>query len=616
MATLTTIRERQKVILWAFLAIFILSLSLGGLVGGANVIDQIFGSNLTSGAGGGGLSAGVVGAVNSERIPVEQLNQAISFRSQQLRDQFGELTDRQVDQAESQAWDNIVNSLLLGGEIDRRRLATAGDEIYYILQNYPPDIITTNEGFRTDGEFDPGKYYQALNNPVGDEWGEVEYFLANILPGEKMNQLVRAVAFTSEEEVKASWYEANSQATIDFIYVPTGSINTDDLAISENDLEAIYRRDRDSFEQPETRILEYVFWAKSPGAADSAEVRELAAALIARAQAGEDFADLALEYSDDPGSGPSGGDLGWFGRGQMVAPFDAAAFAAQPGEIVGPVATQFGYHVIKVQERKDEGDETRLNARHILLNVNVSSQTLNDTRSQASLFAFDAVDSTFERALQIYELSALTAQPLERAASLLPPPVGRLRSAVRFAYKAEIGEVSDVLENDQGYIVAALTGIRKAGVQPLDEVRATLSRLAREEAAKEQVELIMANIQRQLASGVSWQAIADSVPEAKVSAAVTANLNGSFAGLGRSPTLTGVLKTLVSGEVSRAVALERGEAIVKLVALEKADWSAYPGQRAAEHSILYQRKVNAIWAEWLADLRKQAKIVDNRSYFY
>ena len=77
-----------------------------------------------------------------------------------------------------------------------------------------------------------------------------------------------------------------------------------------------------------------------------------------------------------------------------------------------------------------------------------------------------------------------------------------------------------------------------------------------------------------------------------------------------------MLKTLVSGEVSRAVALERGEAIVKLVALEEADWSAYPGQRAAEHSILYQRKVDAVWPEWLADLRKQAKIVDNRSYFY
>ncbi|MCL2509981.1 MAG: peptidylprolyl isomerase [Methanomassiliicoccaceae archaeon] len=66
---------------------------------------------------------------------------------------------------------------------------------------------------------------------------------------------------------------------------------------------------------------------------------------------GKDFAELAKKYSTCP-SGKSGGDLGWFGRGQMVAPFETAAFNAQKGDIVGPVKTEFGWHLIKVKDQK------------------------------------------------------------------------------------------------------------------------------------------------------------------------------------------------------------------------------------------------------------------------
>ena len=101
---MTSIRERQKLILWAFLFIFVLSLSIGGLVGGANVIDQIFGSNLAGNA---------VGVVNSNRITLDQLSRAISAQTEQAREQFGELNDRLLDQAETQAWENLVNLILL-----------------------------------------------------------------------------------------------------------------------------------------------------------------------------------------------------------------------------------------------------------------------------------------------------------------------------------------------------------------------------------------------------------------------------------------------------------------------------------------------------------------------
>jgi hypothetical protein len=81
------------------------------------------------------------------------------------------------------------------------------------------------------------------------------------------------------------------------------------------------------------------------------ELRKKAEGILARVRAREDFATLAKESSEDPGSAPKGGDLGTFGRGQMVPPFEQAAFALKPGEVSGVVETPFGFHIIKVTER-------------------------------------------------------------------------------------------------------------------------------------------------------------------------------------------------------------------------------------------------------------------------
>ena len=76
--------------------------------------------------------------------------------------------------------------------------------------------------------------------------------------------------------------------------------------------------------------------------------------ILAKANSGEDFAELAVENSECP-SAAQGGDLGYFGRGQMVPPFEEAAFALAPGEISGIVETSFGYHIIKVEDKKEAG---------------------------------------------------------------------------------------------------------------------------------------------------------------------------------------------------------------------------------------------------------------------
>jgi parvulin-like peptidyl-prolyl isomerase len=119
----------------------------------------------------------------------------------------------------------------------------------------------------------------------------------------------------------------------------------------------------------EPEIQAYI--AKHPEL-DPSKARGQADEILKRARAGEDFAKLAEEFSTDPGSKTKGGDLGWFGHGQMVKPFEDAAFALQPGQISDVVESDFGYHIIKVEERgmkngPDGKPEEQVHARHILI---------------------------------------------------------------------------------------------------------------------------------------------------------------------------------------------------------------------------------------------------------
>jgi len=108
---------------------------------------------------------------------------------------------------------------------------------------------------------------------------------------------------------------------------------------------------------------------------DPAKTRSQAEEILKRARAGEDFNKLAGEFTTEPGGKERGGDLGWFGRGQMIKPFEDAAFSMQPGQISDVVETDFGFHIIKVEERgmkpgPDGKPQEQIHARHILFSNN------------------------------------------------------------------------------------------------------------------------------------------------------------------------------------------------------------------------------------------------------
>lgn len=134
------------------------------------------------------------------------------------------------------------------------------------------------------------------------------------------------------------------------------------VALAESDLRAEYERNRDRYVQPEKRRARHIL-IEAPGEKEDPAALERAQRVLAEAQSGADFAALARKHSQDPGSAAQGGDLGWAERNYFVAPFAEALFSMAPGEIRGPVRTEFGYHIIRLEEVQPGGVQTFEQAR-------------------------------------------------------------------------------------------------------------------------------------------------------------------------------------------------------------------------------------------------------------
>ena len=148
------------------------------------------------------------------------------------------------------------------------------------------------------------------------------------------------------------------------------------IAVTPQQAQDFYEKNPDQFKRPEQVRASHILITVQQGAdvAAKAAAKRKAEGVLKQVKAGSDFASLAKANSQDPGSAINGGDLGFFQRGQMVPPFDQAAFTMKPGSTSELVETQFGYHIIRVMEKKEAGtvslDEVRPQLEQYLQNLN------------------------------------------------------------------------------------------------------------------------------------------------------------------------------------------------------------------------------------------------------
>ncbi|HUE95431.1 MAG TPA: SurA N-terminal domain-containing protein, partial [Longimicrobiaceae bacterium] len=310
---------------------------------------------------------GELGRVNGEPVPFDAYSAAYQQLHDQARQQAGNeiLSREQIRELEDAAFNEVVNEILLRQEIRRRGIQATNSEVVQAAQWMPHPDLMQNELFQTSGEFDISKYQQFLSSPAANEdlLRQLENYYRSTIPRSKLVRQVTAGMYLSDAELWQLWKDRNETATVEFVPLDVSVLVPGDVEVTPAELRTYYNQNRSDFERSETVRARIAYLQKGLATADTAAALREALELREEIAGGADFAAVAARASADRGSAAQGGALGAFGRGQMVEPFEEAAFALPVGEISQPVQTEFGYHLIQVQSR--DGDEVA--ARHILV---------------------------------------------------------------------------------------------------------------------------------------------------------------------------------------------------------------------------------------------------------
>ena len=610
MGIITNMRTQMQVVMWAILILFIASMAVGGLVGGASVVD-IFGQN----------SSNNVGSLNGKPILYDDFNRLVFDEISRIEKQSGEnMTDADRVYVRAVVWERLIQDLLIQEQIEQNKILVSDSEVLYQLKNNPPPFLQSSPVFRTDGQFDLEKYMEAVTNPGELDWHPIEDFMQNIyLPNYKLQQLIINAASTSDQDVVDSYRQRFINYSLEVLHITDKTLNEDStLEPSEEELMKIYNENIDDYEEPEMRYMKYVKWPIVSEYSDSLRVKLEMTTLIYRINEGESFTDLANAYTEDPGNSANpdslnGGKLGWFNKGQMVKEFEEAAFSGEKGEVVGPILTQFGYHIIKINDKKisQEGEE-QVNASHILLRIFPGKDTENRLRNLSSIFSLESKEYGFFDLADSLGMEIHSASGVQEK-SIFIDDIGVARNAVRFAFNSEIGEVSDYIENDDYFLVCYLDEISDKKTMSFASVKESLIEESTRNIKDEKIKKIADGI---VTENLDLLKLSEENPNLEYVKETTGNLIGSFESIGKSNYIAGALINAEKGDLLGPLPTLRGQAFVKVLEIDELNEEDYDEKKESlKFSLIIQRQ-NLIWSNWLQGLRDDSEIEDNRFDFY
>ncbi len=351
------------------------------------------------------------------------------------------------------------------------------------------------------------------------------------------------------------------------------------------------------------------FTANNQVSKDSAKV--IADKVFQDAKSGSDFADLAKKNSQDPGSAQNGGDLGFFGKGMMVKPFEDAASGAAVGSIVGPVETQFGWHIIKVTDRK--ADEIKYS--EIVLNPTVSQSTRSQLyRTAATLKESLKSGIPFDTAAKRLNIPASETAYFRRVATILGS-----RTLTNFAFDSNVGDVSDPIElKNSGIVVAQLVQSRLAGIKPLedakDEIKMKLMTGKKLDALKNKAQELFGKLSS--LDSLSRAKSVDSTLNVVASKGITDN--GRAPSLGSDVALTASLfgQAANVGKILGPIRGERAYYIAQIKGKKDADPNGFAAARATLAQSVKGKAEGTLYFKWRNELRDRSDIEDNRSKYF
>lgn len=564
-----------------------------------------------SGQSSAEVSGGEIGRVNRDAVTYNEfLNVYRSLYDQQQQMQEEPITSVQNREIEDAAWEQVVMDYLIRQEVKRRGLVATDAEVSQAALHMPPPEFYGNEMFYSDGQFDIQKYQDFLASPAMDAQLllQLEAYYRDMIPRNKLYQQVVSGVYASDGELWRFWRDRNETARVRFVALDPQVIVPDaDVSVSSDEVEAFYRAHRDDFVRPARATVRLTWFEKAPTAADTASALEHAEAVRAEILEGADFGDVARRESSDPGSAENGGDLGSFGRGQMVPAFDEAVWSLPLNRVSEPVLSAFGYHLIEVTSR--QGDEAT--ARHILIPVEMSHETEDEL--------FGLADSLEDEALRTSLEDAASQLGLEVETTDLTPDlsfstgIGDLDEGSEWAFDedTELNELSPLFETSAGFYMIELLEREPEGALTLDEAGPQIRQRMINQRKSDRALQIARNLVDQVRGSSLEEAAANAELEVQETEPFTRT--DFVPGIGGGNAVIGTAFGLAPNQTSGVIQAEEMFFVIEVLEREEADREEFEEELGQLRQAIMASLEQERWNQFLGALREDATVVDRRN---
>jgi len=595
---LQTMRASAKYIFWFILISFVVGFLLmdtSGLLGL-----------------GGVKPTDPVAEVNGQEISYMAFQRRVQDQINQLQQQGRSLSQDDTRQVENRVFEDMVNEVLLQQEYERRGISVSDDEIKLFARQSPPPFLMQNPELMTDGQFDPAKYERFLASPQARQSGILVYlenYYRSEIPRAKLFDAVTSGVFVTDDELWRGWRDVNDSAVVSFVAFRPAADLKPDPSIPDSELRRYWQQHKEELRRPGRAVVTLLELRREVTAADSAATRARIEALRQEIVGGAKFEDVARRESVDSASAVNGGDLGRGARGRFVPEFENAAYALQAGQISQPVLTPFGYHLIKVDERK--GDTLAL--RHILLRVQPSDSatTALDRRADelSRLAAGQESAAKFDSAGMRLGIKPEQAVVIEGQPAVVGGRVIPSVSAWAFG-GARIGESSELFDSDEGYVVARLDSLKEGSGDNFNAVKEEVRGIVTRERAVAQLVPEAEQVARAAATSSLEQAAAAKGLQVEKTEPFT-RASGAL-GLGRLNEAVGAAFGLPLNTVSAPVKTDDAVYVMRVDRRTESDRKAWEGQK----NILRQQRLDQLRQQrlqvYLQELRRSADVEDRR----
>lgn len=450
-----------------------------------------------------GGNGDVVATVGDVPITGKELQQAL----ERYRRQFaqynpgGDLSFLKQLKIEQRALDDLIQQHLVEAEAARLGIMATPEEVVDKIQKFP--------AFMVNGQFIGRNEYVRILQANRIAPAEFEDSLRTGILQEKLQGFVSDGVIVTPEEIRQEWLTRNEKATIEYVLFDPKSLEGD-VNPSEAELQDYFNKHQEQYKGAEERKVKYIFvdqdalrnsvtvseqelrdeFKKNPGETEVRvshilfktenkseqeiePIRKKAEDVLKQTLNGGDFAALARQYSEDEGSAPNGGEMPFATRQTYVPEFSETAFKlSQPGEIAPTLTkTQYGFHIIKLLERRDPTFE----ARRAQLDMTLKNTKVQDEARQLA----DKVDSSLRQTKDLNktakELNLTVAESsfFKSNASVVTPIKGSARAMVTKVFQLKNpGEfISPAAKISSGYIVAQLAEVKPPAIPPFAEAQ-------------------------------------------------------------------------------------------------------------------------------------------------